>query len=96
MRVRFTGNQRLNNALQLGAVSTTGSVSLAATSISDAFVSGSDTVNVTADALRIVTSGTGASDGAGSAGNALDVAVNMLAADVNGAGGMAGLASWGS
>jgi hypothetical protein len=85
-----SGNVRMaaGGALQLGAVSTTGSVSLAATSISDAFVSGSDTVNVTADALRIVTSGTGASDGAGSAGNALDVAVNMLAADVNGAGGM--------
>jgi sulfite reductase (NADPH) hemoprotein beta-component len=44
-------------------------VSLAAQSISDAFASGTDTVNVTADELRIVTSGTGASDGAGSAAN---------------------------
>jgi hypothetical protein len=85
-----SGNVRIaaTGALQLGAVSTTGDVSLAAQRISDAFASGTDTVNVTADELRIVTSGTGASDGAGSAANALELAVNALAADVNGAGGL--------
>ena len=93
-----SGNVRIaaGGALQLGAVSTSGSVSLAALNISDAFMagggggsgSGTDTVNVTADMLRIVTSGTGVADGAGSAANALELAVNTLAAAVNGGGGL--------
>jgi hypothetical protein len=81
-----SGNIRVaaTGAIALGAISTTGDVSLSGSTITDAFASGTDTVNVTADELRIVTTGTAAGDGAGTGANHLEVNATKLAADVNG------------
>ena len=69
--------------LTLGAISTSGNVSLSAGSISD---SGSNDTDVTANQLRLVTSG--AIAGAGTGAAHLQVAVNTLAANVAGSGGL--------
>jgi len=72
--------------LTLGTLSTTGDVSLSASSITDAGVGGTDTVNISADELRLVTTGTAAGDGAGTGANHLEVSVAQLAADSQGTG----------
>ncbi|MCA2995520.1 MAG: hypothetical protein ING97_11330, partial [Gemmatimonas sp.] len=83
-----SGNVRVSatGAIALGAITTTGDVSLSGSTITDAFASGTDTVNVTADELRIVTTGTASGNGAGTGANHLEVDVAKLAADVNGTG----------
>jgi hypothetical protein len=83
-----SGNVRVSatGSIALGAITTTGDVSLAASTITDAFASGTDSVNVTADELRIVTTGTASGNGAGTGANHLEVNVATLAADVNGTG----------
>ncbi|WP_219933081.1 beta strand repeat-containing protein, partial [Massilia glaciei] len=73
------------STLTLGALSTGGSVSLGASSISD---SGTTDLDVGASSLRIVTTGTGAGDGAGTATAHLQIAVGSLAANVAGMGGL--------
>ncbi|WP_139216005.1 hypothetical protein [Marinobacter sp. DSM 26671] len=82
-----SGNVRYvaTETLALGALSTGGSVSLMAGSISDA---NGAAVNVTADELRLVTTGNGADEGAGTGADALETKVNRLAADVAGASGL--------
>ena len=83
-----SGNVRVaaTGAIALGAITTTGDVSLSGSTITDAFGSGTDTVNVTADELRIVNTGTAAGNGAGTGANHLEVSVAKLSADVNGTG----------
>ena len=67
----------------IGALSTAGNVSLSAASIVD---SGTTDVDVAANALRLVTTGTAAGDGAGGATAHLQTAVTTLAASVAGSG----------
>ena len=54
--------------------------------ITDAFVSGTDSVNVTANELLILTTGTAAGQGAGTSSNHLETLVTKLAASVAGTG----------
>ena len=78
-----TGNIRYvaGSTLTLGALSTSGNVSLSAERISD---SGGNDTDVTANQLRLVTTGAGAGTGTAH----LQVAVNTLAANVAGSGGL--------
>ena len=78
-------NIRYNAAttLSLGAISTVADVSLIASSITD---SGTTDTDVTADELRIVTTGTDSGNGAGTSSNHLEIDVNTLAADIDGTG----------
>ncbi|WP_305727048.1 hypothetical protein [Hydrogenophaga sp.] len=80
-----TGNIRVvaTGLLRLGALSTAGDVSLGAGSITDAGTSGT---NVTADELRIVTTGTSAGEGVGIGSNHLEIDVRRVAASVAGTG----------
>jgi hypothetical protein len=82
-----SGNVRYaaTNTLALGAISTDGSVSLSASSISD---SNGAAINVTANELRLVTTGTNAGQGAGSGADHLETTVTRLAADIAGLGGL--------
>ena len=83
-----SGNIRYaaGSTLTLGALSTTGNVSLSASSITDSGTSG--TTDVTANELRLVTMGTASGNGAGTASNHLKLNVSKLAASVLGAGGL--------
>jgi hypothetical protein len=69
--------------LTLGSIITTADVSLSASSITD---SGTSDTDVSADELRIVSTGTADGQGAGTAAKHLEISVNKLAADVNGTG----------
>ena len=83
-----SGNIRYaaNGTLSVGALSTAGSVSLSASSITDSGTSG--TTDVTANELRLVSTGTADGQGAGTSGNHLKLNVNKLAANVAGTGGL--------
>ncbi|MBV5305031.1 MAG: S-layer family protein, partial [Chlorobium sp.] len=83
-----SGNIRLVavSALQLGSLSTTGDVSLSAGTITDAGTGTSDTTNITADEVRLVTTGTVIGNGAGTNGNHLELNITKLAVDSNGTG----------
>ncbi|MBV5304481.1 MAG: hypothetical protein JZU70_09835, partial [Chlorobium sp.] len=83
-----SGNIRLvaANTLHLGSLSTTGDVSLSASTISDAGAGATDTTNITADELRLVTTGTAIGNGAGSGSNHLELNIAKLAADSKGTG----------
>ena len=85
-----SGNIRLvaASALQLGSLSTTGDVSLSASTIGDAGAGATDTTNITADEVLLVTTGTANGDGVGSGSNHLELKINKLAADSNGKGGL--------
>ena len=82
-----SGNVRYaaTNTLVLGVINTDGSVSLSASSISD---SNGAAINVTANELRLVTTGTNAGQGAGSGADHLETTVTRLAADIAGLGGL--------
>ncbi|WP_181161558.1 hypothetical protein, partial [Maribrevibacterium harenarium] len=69
--------------LALGQLTTTGNISLSAATITDA---NAGTNNLTADELRIVTTGTADGDGAGTGSDHLELNVAKLAADVKGTG----------
>jgi hypothetical protein len=70
-------------SLSLGSLLTGGGVSLLARTIGD---SGSDDLDVAASALRVVSTGSGTSQGFGSGARALQLQVGTLAADVAGTG----------
>jgi len=74
--------------LTLGQLTTGGAVVLQAASVVDAGSGGGDTVNVSADRLRLTTTGTAADQGAGTGGNRLEITVAHLAADVRGGAGL--------
>ncbi|MDO8340574.1 MAG: hypothetical protein Q7T59_01225, partial [Candidatus Woesebacteria bacterium] len=78
--IRYTAT----STLILGALSTSADVSLSASSITDAGSGGSDSSNVSADELRIVTTGAADGNGAGTSANHLELSVNKLAASVAG------------
>ena len=67
--------------LSVGALSTTGSVSLSASSIND---SGTTETDITANELRLVTTGISDGQGAGTSGNHLELSVSKLAANIAG------------
>jgi hypothetical protein len=73
-----SGNIRYNStgALQLGALSTSGNVSLSGTAVTDAGSGVGDTVNVTADQLKISASSFGASD------NLIETGITTLSGNV--------------
>lgn len=70
-------------SMTLGSLTTTGGVSLWATTIAD---SGSTDIDISAAALRVVTTGTGTSQGFGSGAKVIQTQVGTLAADVAGIG----------
>ncbi|KPA17649.1 parallel beta-helix repeat-containing protein, partial [Candidatus Magnetomorum sp. HK-1] len=78
-----TENIRYNakTDLSLGVISTTADVSLLAESIID---SGNAEIDIIADALRIITTGTNDGDGAGFSSNHIETNINLLAADIHG------------
>ena len=77
--IRYTAKTNLS----LGEISTNADVSLLAESIID---SGNAEIDITADELRIITTGTNDGQGLGNAINHIETSVNQLAADINGTG----------
>ncbi len=80
-----SGNLRLavTGTLTLGALQTTGDVSLAARSVTD---SGSADLDIAAASLRLVTTGSSPGQGFGTGAQAIDLKVARLAANVAGTG----------
>ncbi|WP_232504079.1 LEPR-XLL domain-containing protein, partial [Thiomicrospira microaerophila] len=80
-----SGNIRYHaeGAIALGQLTTAGNISLSASTITD---NNGDTNNLTANQLRIVTTGEDAGMGAGTGGNHLEINVAKLAADIKGTG----------
>ena len=71
------------NTMTLGAIATGGDVSLSARSLAD---SGTDDLDIVASGLRVVTTGTGTTQGFGSGALPIQLQVARLAADVAGIG----------
>lgn len=71
------------NTMTLGAIATGGDVSLSARSLAD---SGTDDLDLVASGLRVVTTGTGTTQGFGSGALPIQLQVARLAADVAGTG----------